>query len=344
MDYVYPSEEELNEVEAKLLAAGMPIHALEAQIEGTYSFMSVQSPEYVLGCIQRAGFLLRNRVFVQGTAMTHEYTIAPATAEPAQPAAPATATGGEGGVVWKPVLNYEQQYRVSSAGGIQNINTGKILKPRLMPNGYNSVCLSKDGKTTRYTLHRLVCEAFLGKRPFGNEINHLDGDKINNNLSNLEYVTPKENMHHAFQTLKIQHARGERVATAKLTETDVLAIIELLKRECSVGKIAESYGVSRRAIRDIKNGKNWKHLIGSTGNIVVEDQIEVLQKRVAQLESALEPFAAMGAEVLRVREMQGDRLMHNAVITYEFQDTHITLGDWRKAIEARQQAGEGEVK
>lgn len=198
---------------------------------------------------------------------------------------------------WKPVLGYENNYEVSDIASVRNVSTGKILKPRLMPNGYHSVSLCVSGKCTRYTLHRIVCEAFLGERPYGHEINHKDGNKINNNLSNLEYLTPKENMHHAIHTLKIQHVRGERVHTAKLTEKQVREIMGSLKNGGSTRRLAEAYGVAVRTIRAIKSGRNWSYLFDKEENQNVEDDIEKLKARISQLESALEPFAEAWLQV-----------------------------------------------
>lgn len=74
---------------------------------------------------------------------------------------------------------------------------GRVLRPQPHNNGYRTV--SPDGRKHK-TIHSLVAAAFLGPRPDGCDVNHIDGDKTNNAASNLEYVTRKENMQHAMAT------------------------------------------------------------------------------------------------------------------------------------------------
>ncbi len=67
--------------------------------------------------------------------------------------------------------------------------------------GYHCVALRKDGKVKVYRIHRLVAETFIGSAPSEEyQINHIDGNKANNSVDNLEWVTPKENTHHAFES------------------------------------------------------------------------------------------------------------------------------------------------
>lgn len=98
--------------------------------------------------------------------------------------------------VFKDVPNYEGLYQISSLGRIVNIKREKFLRPVLDKNyGYRTVMLTKDRKEQIHRVHRLVLWAFRGKSDlFGN---HLDFNRQNNKLSNLEYVTAKENTRHA---------------------------------------------------------------------------------------------------------------------------------------------------
>lgn len=104
---------------------------------------------------------------------------------------------------WKDIRDYEGLYQVSDEGEIRRIfeNKAHLLKKR---NGtYLSVSLSKEGKKKSHNIHRLVAEAFI-LRPVGTtEVNHIDGNKHNNNVNNLEWVTQKENLIHA--TDKLNH-------------------------------------------------------------------------------------------------------------------------------------------
>lgn len=109
--------------------------------------------------------------------------------------------------IWKPVKNYEGIYVVSNTGKVYSINRvdrlgrvkeGKELKQRVSKFGYLYVPLVKDGKRKNKSIHRLVATTFL----VGNEndvVNHLDGNKKNNNVNNLEFTTQKENIKHSWK-------------------------------------------------------------------------------------------------------------------------------------------------
>jgi hypothetical protein len=103
---------------------------------------------------------------------------------------------------WHPVSGFEDRYLISSLGRFQSIyiyrgHGGGLLSPRLTRKGRLKVDLCKDGAQQTVNIETLVAAAFLGPRPPGKEINHIDGNKLNNRVTNLEYVTHKENVHHA---------------------------------------------------------------------------------------------------------------------------------------------------
>lgn len=98
--------------------------------------------------------------------------------------------------VWKDVPEYEGLYKVSNMGRVYGIKRNNILSPAPNEKGYMYVVLCKNNKMKSFRVHRLVAKTFLGDFK-GMEINHIDGNKKNNELSNLEYCTHKENMSHA---------------------------------------------------------------------------------------------------------------------------------------------------
>lgn len=109
--------------------------------------------------------------------------------------------------VWKPVLNYEGWYEVSSLGNVRRIKAAKrtriglILKPIDSPYGYFRVDLYKHGKRKRRCIHELVCEAFHGPKPLDKEcVNHDNGIKHDNWEWNVEWSTFLENNKHAILT------------------------------------------------------------------------------------------------------------------------------------------------
>lgn len=111
--------------------------------------------------------------------------------------------------VWKDIIEYEGYYKISNFGNIMSVkrvikhSSGgiavkkqKFLKPGKDPNGYLRCVLCKNGVCKTKKVHRLVASSFLGNETSEMEVNHIDGNKQNNHVSNLEWVTKRENMKH----------------------------------------------------------------------------------------------------------------------------------------------------
>mgnify|MGYP007071663155 CR=1 FL=1 len=163
---------------------------------------------------------------------------------------------------WKPVSGYENEYEVSDSGDVKRIKGGKgavigrILKPYLNQSGYMYVTLTKQCVQTDFLLHRIVAAAFLGGSNF--QINHKDGNKKNNSISNLEYVTISENLLHATRVL--HKRRGDKHWNSRLSESNVLVILSLRNSGMTHQQIADAFKVSRPTISEIFLGRKWQHL------------------------------------------------------------------------------------
>lgn len=108
--------------------------------------------------------------------------------------------------IWKPINGFEWSYEVSNLGKVKSLDRyansgigirlykGILLKPVVDKYGYLKVQLCRDNKQTTFNVHRLVYEAFNGKIPEGMQVNHIDEDKTNNRLDNLNLITCKENV------------------------------------------------------------------------------------------------------------------------------------------------------
>lgn len=111
--------------------------------------------------------------------------------------------------IWKDVKEYEGLYQVSNTGKIKSfprngtIKQERILKQTKDNNGYLIVGLHKNNKQKKVCVHWLVADAFIPKRKKDEVINHIDGNKLNNNLINLERCTQKHNVRESFR-LKLQ--------------------------------------------------------------------------------------------------------------------------------------------
>lgn len=137
---------------------------------------------------------------------------------------------------WAPVTGYDREYTISDAGTIISSYHGREMRPWFQKQGYRLIKLRKNGCDVACVVHRLVWEAFNGAIPPGLEINHKNGNKSDNRLSNLELVTSSENSRHAFETgLQIK----------KLTQAQILEMVEAIRRgSLSKTEAAEKYNVS----------------------------------------------------------------------------------------------------
>lgn len=109
--------------------------------------------------------------------------------------------------LWKPVAGFEDRYQVSNLGNVRSIQTNhgkyqeKLLKQnRTSTSDYAYVKLTVKDKTTQHSVHRLVAKAFIPNPENKPTVNHIDGNKLNNNACNLEWNTYSENLKHAHST------------------------------------------------------------------------------------------------------------------------------------------------
>ena len=138
---------------------------------------------------------------------------------------------------WKPIKDTQGKYEVSSCGRVRR--TAHILKPYVSGGKrYFQIYL---GTHRRWYIHRLVAVHFLDGAPKGFVVNHKDGNRLNNRLENLEFVTPKENVRHSIIVLK-RHGGGLR----KLTEKQIEEI--RANTHLSLTQLAKQYAVSLSTI------------------------------------------------------------------------------------------------
>lgn len=127
--------------------------------------------------------------------------------------------------VWKDVKGYEGLYQVSNFGRIKSMPKSNrlrtiIMKPKNRKDGYLTVALFSGNKYNHLYVHRIVAEAFILNECGGKEINHIDGNKKNNNVCNLEWVTRKQNLEHAVKNglrdpAPMKGKTGEKCKTSK---------------------------------------------------------------------------------------------------------------------------------
>lgn len=149
-------------------------------------------------------------------------------------------------------------YAISNFGFVRNVVTDLILSSTITRQGYHRISLWENRKSRTVAVHRLVAEMFLEQPDGANVVNHIDGNPGNNRVDNLAWTTISENIQHAYDTGLAK--RGEDCVVAKLTEADVLKIVDCMLIKMSVAETAKMFGVSAAAISHIWNGKTWKHV------------------------------------------------------------------------------------
>jgi len=171
---------------------------------------------------------------------------------------------------WKYIIGYEGLYQISNVGRIAscdrirndgNFYSGCIRKLDMTLSGYLRIGLTNwIGERKRYSVARLVAIHFIPNPENKPQVNHINGDKLDNRVENLEWCTSKENIRHAFENgLKVSKV-GENQNLAKLTNSDIDYIRYLLSTNTAQREIARIFNVSDALISLIKHNKLWKHI------------------------------------------------------------------------------------
>lgn len=149
------------------------------------------------------------------------------------------------------LIGYEKLYGIEPSGRVWSYRRNRYLTASPNNLGYHYVTLTKDGKVEHARLNRLVATHFLGVPTSKLEVNHIDGNKSNNNMSNLEWVSRSQNVKHSYDTgLKTGHSR-------KFSAKDIKNILELRKAQFSYQQLANNFGVSKTCIAKICRGETY---------------------------------------------------------------------------------------
>lgn len=152
--------------------------------------------------------------------------------------------------MWKDIKNYENLYQISNTGKVHSVRNDIDIKPFINNNGYYEIVIKKDKKQKHFRVHRLVAQAFISNLNNLPQVNHIDGNKLNNNVNNLEYCTQSENMRHAAKN-NLLHNKGKKT---KINQYDLNG--NFIKTWNSMKEIENEYNVSHTTIRFCCKGKN----------------------------------------------------------------------------------------
>jgi len=131
--------------------------------------------------------------------------------------------------IWAPAFVFGERYEVSSRGRVRNRENGHIMHPARNKEGYYLLTLSKNGNERRISLHRLVATAFLPNPDNLPQVNHIDCNKGNNRVSNLEWCTPSQNMQHASRMGRLVNVGRKGDPSLKKPQYTTTDCLNLLK-------------------------------------------------------------------------------------------------------------------
>lgn len=157
---------------------------------------------------------------------------------------------------WK-IMHQAPNYSISSKGRVRNNRNDHILKNSKDRYGYPRIHLSSPRKT--YTIHRLIMTNNTPESEWKEQVNHIDSNRENSTLENLEWVTAKENIQHVHKSNRNADVNGENNPMAKL-DTEAVILIKYSLTFLSNAKTAKLIGVSGTTIDRIRNGEAWKHI------------------------------------------------------------------------------------
>lgn len=167
-------------------------------------------------------------------------------------------------MIWFPAVGLEGKYMVSNMGDVMHARSGRIVRAYTWLNKgrgkihYPYFSAVVGGEKKKIYFHQLVARTFIPNPLCLSQINHIDGNKNNNKVSNLEWTTPLENAKHA-RKIGLNNCIGEGHPASKLKNENIGEIISLFSGGLSCRHIAERFDVSRQCISNIVFHHNWKN-------------------------------------------------------------------------------------
>ena len=167
--------------------------------------------------------------------------------------------------IWRKIEGYEGLYEVSNLGQVRSFYSGeaKVLKPSIDKDGYLKVNLYKNKKLYRKLIHRLVATAFIPNLDNKPQVNHIDGNKQNNAVSNLEWCTRIENIQHSWETglrneetkKKMSEANKGKLAGEKNPKSRKVICITTGETFNCIREAEEKYNIAHQNISKCCKGK-----------------------------------------------------------------------------------------
>jgi hypothetical protein len=159
--------------------------------------------------------------------------------------------------IWKKIEDYEGLYEVSNLGRVRDKN--KRIKPMNKNNkGYFLLSLYYNGKTCHPSIHRLVAKEFIPNPNNYPQVNHIDCDKSNNTVDNLEWCTQRHNYNEGMKTF--QYSKNENHYFSKLSNSDIPMIYELYKLGFTRATVSRIFRINSSSLEAIEKGISYREL------------------------------------------------------------------------------------
>lgn len=155
--------------------------------------------------------------------------------------------------IWKDIKNWEGYYKISNKGRVFSVRNNLIRRNSVASTGYHQVCLSSPHKKITLTIHRLVAEHFIPQENERNYVNHIDGDKANNSVNNLEWCTQKENILHSYAIGLSKNQKNDKKRSRPVLQYTL--DFQLIGYFPSLIEVERQTGINRTSVRLSANGK-----------------------------------------------------------------------------------------
>lgn len=149
---------------------------------------------------------------------------------------------------WKPIKDYEDRYLISNTGSVFSKISNRLLTPRVDRYGYKVVALSRNGKLKYRTIHRLVALSFIPNPNGLPTVNHKDENKLNNYVTNLEWLSVKDNDNYGTRNARMTNSKKKK----PIAQYDMS--MNLIKVHLGIKDAQRATGVNRNIIRDVCRG------------------------------------------------------------------------------------------
>lgn len=239
---------------------------------------------------------------------------------------------------WKPVIidGNVTRYDISDKGDIRNRETLHYLETfTFKSTGYKMIGLSYDKHRYLRSIHRLVAEAFIPNPENKPQVNHKNGDKMNNNVNNLEWVTNKENSEHAVEH-GLLNIKGTKHPENVYTEDQIRKVCEMLEDPNNTPRMIENAtGVKRIIIYHIKKGNTWTHISKdykfhdkSFNTKLTEEEVHKICKLLENIELTIDDIANItGINKFQIRRLSQKKSFGNILKMYNLPKSRNRSGE-----------------